>query len=450
MKRIAIVGAGIAGLSTAYYLYKLSRHEATPLDIVVLEKEGRIGGSIMSARAGGLLIEGGPDCFLSEKPWALQLCRELGLEGEVVGTNQQVRRTFILWQGRLHELPEGFMLLAPTSPWPFVKSSLFSFTGKLRMGLDLVLPRKGPNGEESLAAFVRRRLGKEALERVAEPLVAGIHAGDPETMSLQSTFPRFIDLEHEHRSLIWGMFRRKKRFSHLHSSYTMFVTLKEGMEQMTAALGEVLPPRAIFLEGEVESSLQVPPNLRKVRDPMMVVRILRPEELLSEISSDLKFRPYVITKDSPNDGTGSGSGGGEATEIEDADGVIEAVPYDSDEASALDDRVFPLRYPNAEAFRMALKHAEQDALLIPTPFPAEIGKEIEVRIEVMGLAGKVLHGLARSPQGLLEGFDIMAQGLDFAIDNTQIPLQGRFQVSGAMHQANAGQGIFQAFHADAG
>ncbi|MBW2038601.1 MAG: protoporphyrinogen oxidase [Deltaproteobacteria bacterium] len=252
MKRVAIIGAGIAGLSTAYYLYKLSRQGGRPLEIILLEKEGRLGGSILTERAEGFLMEGGPDCFLSEKPWALQLCRELGLEGELVGTNQEASRTFILWQGRLHELPEGFMLLVPTSLWPFVKSPLFSLPGKLRMGLDLILPRKRTDEEESLAAFVRRRLGREAMERIAEPLVAGIHAGDPEAMNLQSTFPRFIDLEREHRSLIWGMYRRKKRFlSHFNSSYTMFVTLKEGMEQMVSALGKALPPRSIFLEREV-------------------------------------------------------------------------------------------------------------------------------------------------------------------------------------------------------
>jgi oxygen-dependent protoporphyrinogen oxidase len=186
-------------------------------------------------------MEGGPDCFISEKPWALKLCKELGLEHEVIGTNQQTRRTFILCGGKLHEIPEGFMLLAPTSLWPFVTSSLFSLPGKARMGLDLILPRKKSDAEESLAAFVRRRLGREALERIAEPLVAGIHAGDPETMSLKSTFPRFIDLEREYRSLIWGMKQRKKQFANITPRYTMFITLKDGMEGMASALKNSLP-----------------------------------------------------------------------------------------------------------------------------------------------------------------------------------------------------------------
>jgi oxygen-dependent protoporphyrinogen oxidase len=251
MKRIAIVGAGIAGLSTAYYLSRLSRQGGQELEIALLEKEGRLGGSILTERADGFLMEGGPDCFLSEKPWALQLCRQLGIEGEVIGTNQEVRRTFILRGKRLHEIPEGFMLLAPTSPWPFIKSSLFTLPGKLRMGLDLLLPRKKSNDEESLAAFVCRRLGREALERIAEPLVAGIHAGDPATMSLQSTFPRFIDLERSYRSLIWGMYQHKKQFADLRPRYTMFITLRQGMEGMINALEKAIPSHYIFLRQEV-------------------------------------------------------------------------------------------------------------------------------------------------------------------------------------------------------
>jgi len=250
-KRIAIVGAGIAGLSTAYYLRKLAQGGGQHLDIMLLEKERRLGGSLLTEGADGFLMEGGPDCFISEKPWALKLCKELGLEKEVIGTNQQVRRTFILWGGRLHEIPEGFMLLAPTSLWPFVKSSLFSLGGKVRMGLDLIIPRKKSDAEESLAAFVRRRLGREALERIAEPLVAGIHAGNPETMSLKSTFPRFIDLEREYRSLIWGMRQRKRQFANIRARYTMFITLRDGMEGMVSALEQALPGGIISLGGEV-------------------------------------------------------------------------------------------------------------------------------------------------------------------------------------------------------
>jgi oxygen-dependent protoporphyrinogen oxidase len=126
------------------------------------------------------------------------------------------------------------------------------------MGLDLVLPRKKTDTEESLAAFVCRRLGREALERIAEPLVAGIHAGDPATMSLQSTFPRFVDLEQSYRSLIWGMYRRKKQFAHLRPNYTMFITLRQGMEQMISALEKTLPSQCISLSHEVVGLEKIP------------------------------------------------------------------------------------------------------------------------------------------------------------------------------------------------
>jgi oxygen-dependent protoporphyrinogen oxidase len=261
MKRIAVVGAGIAGLCTTYYLHKQFQQEGRPLEIVLLEKEGRLGGTILTEKMKGCLIEGGPDCFLSEKPWALQLCRTLGLEGELTGTNQQVRRAFILWKGKLYKLPEGFMLLVPTAFWPFIKSSLVSPLGKLRMGLDLILPRRGSDEEESLADFVRRRLGKEALERIAEPLAAGIHAGNPETMSLKSTFPRFIDLEKGYRSLIWGMYQRRKRFvtnTSFPSGYSMFLTLREGLEQMVSALARTLPLGIVSMNREVVELEKMP------------------------------------------------------------------------------------------------------------------------------------------------------------------------------------------------
>jgi oxygen-dependent protoporphyrinogen oxidase len=315
MKRIVIVGAGIAGLSTAYYLNQRLRQQREPLGITLLEKEERLGGSILTEEADGFLMEKGPDCFISEKPWALHLCRELGIEGEVIGTNQQVRRTFILWKGRLHEIPEGFMLLAPTSFWPFIKSSLFTLPGKMRMGLDLIIPRKKSDQEESLAAFVLRRLGQEALERIAEPLVAGIHAGIPESMSLQSTFPRFIDLEREYRSLIWGMYRRKQQFAHVQPRYTVFITMRQGMEQLISALENALPAdifstgqEVIGLDKIQRKSAGTPPyrlyikGKEKVFDAdavIMATPAFVTAELLQSIDSDiarqLRAIPYCST-----------------------------------------------------------------------------------------------------------------------------------------------------------
>lgn len=241
MKRAIIIGGGISGLSTAYYLRQKALRAGVDIEVMLIEKERTFGGCIATEKPDGFVIEGGPDCFLSEKPWTIRLCEELGLAHRLLCTNEENRRVFILSRGTLHELPEGFMLMIPTSFTPFLKSSLISLPGKLRMAIDLFLPRKRSAGEESLAQFVRRRLGNEALEKIAEPLVAGIHAGTPETMSLISTFPRFIQLEEEYRSLILGMWARRRmarRFAQRQpgSKRTMFMTLVGGMMELTDAL----------------------------------------------------------------------------------------------------------------------------------------------------------------------------------------------------------------------
>ncbi len=256
MKRAVIIGGGISGLSTAYYLRGEALRAGVDIEVMLIEKERTFGGCIVTEKADGFVIEGGPDCFLSEKPWAIRLCEELGLAHRLLCTNEENRRVFILSRGKLHELPEGFMLMIPTNFTPFLKSSLISLPGKLRMAVDLFLPRKRSAEEESLAQFVRRRLGNEALEKIAEPLVAGIHAGTPETMSLMSTFPRFIQLEEEHRSLILGMMARKRKARELTQrrsgpKRTMFMSLTEGMMEMTDALKTKLDERSLLSQRKV-------------------------------------------------------------------------------------------------------------------------------------------------------------------------------------------------------
>lgn len=232
MKRIAVVGGGIAGLAVAYYLRQGANQEGIPIEIYLLEKEERLGGVILTERVEGFLIEGGPDCLLAEKPWALELAQQIGIGQRVIGTLKGNEGTYVLWRGRLHRLPEGFVLLAPTSFTSLLRWSLISPWGKLRVALEPFLPR-GPQGEdESLADFVSRRLGREVLEKVAEPLVAGIHGGAPEELSLRSTFPRLLEMERRHRSLILGLRRRKGR-SGLPSP---FVSFRDGMGELVEAL----------------------------------------------------------------------------------------------------------------------------------------------------------------------------------------------------------------------
>src|SRR5467141_3291301 len=204
--RIVVVGGGIAGLAAAHRAVEWSREHDRPLELTLLEGADRLGGTIQTERREGFLVECGPDSFLSEKPWALELCRRLGVEARLVRTDDRFRRVFVVFRGGLHPLPEGFQLLAPTRFGPFLRSGLFSWPGKLRMTLDLVLPR-GLDPDESLGAFVRRRLGRQALERVAQPLVAGIYTADPDTLSLAATVPRFLELERRERSLILALWR---------------------------------------------------------------------------------------------------------------------------------------------------------------------------------------------------------------------------------------------------
>jgi oxygen-dependent protoporphyrinogen oxidase len=202
-------------------------------------------------------VECGPDSFISEKPWALALCRRLGLEPRLVRTDDRYRSAFVVHGGRLHALPEGFQLMAPSRLAPLLRSSLFSWAGKARMALDLVLPRGG-DPDESLGAFVRRRLGREALERVAQPLIAGIYTADPDSLSLAATMPRFLEMERRHRSVILAM-RRAGRAAPARpgvsgARWSLFVTLADGMEELVHALAERLPPGSVRLKERVAAA----------------------------------------------------------------------------------------------------------------------------------------------------------------------------------------------------
>lgn len=241
--KLVVVGGGISGLAAAHRAVELAAERGVALDLTRLEARERLGGTIATERRDGFLLEAGPDSFLSEKPWALALCRRLGIEDRLVRTDDRFRKTFVWRGGRLHGLPDGFQLLAPTRFAPFVTSSLFSWPGKLRMALDLLLPRGGGD-DESLGAFVRRRLGAEALDRVAQPLVAGIYTADPDDLSLAATMSRFLELEKKERSLILGLWRATRRAPVSGTSgarWSLFVTFRNGMEELIGALAERLP-----------------------------------------------------------------------------------------------------------------------------------------------------------------------------------------------------------------
>ena len=253
--KLVVIGGGITGLAAAHRAVELARERGAALDLTLIEARERLGGTIASERVDGFLVEAGPDSFLSEKPWALALCRRLGVEDRLVRTDDRFRKVFVWFGGRLHPLPDGFQLLAPTAMRPFVTSSLFSLPGKLRMALDLVLPR-GHADDESLGAFVRRRLGVEALERVAQPLVAGIYTADPDDLSLAATMPRFLEVERRDRSIILGLRRALARTPLPGTSgarWSLFVTFAGGMEELVSTLAARLPPGAAVLKQRVSA-----------------------------------------------------------------------------------------------------------------------------------------------------------------------------------------------------
>ncbi|HET7099842.1 MAG TPA: protoporphyrinogen oxidase, partial [Terriglobia bacterium] len=190
-RRIAIVGGGISGLTAAYTLAQ-ARARGLPVSEFLIEADNRLGGVVRTEQLEGFVLEGGPDSFISEKPEAAALCRELGLGDLLMGSNDDERQTYILHKGKLVPLPEGLMLLAPTRIRPFLKSPLLPLSSKLMLATEwFVTPTKPRDYDESIGTFVRRHFGKAMLENIVDPLLAGIYGGDAMSLSLESVLPRF-------------------------------------------------------------------------------------------------------------------------------------------------------------------------------------------------------------------------------------------------------------------
>jgi oxygen-dependent protoporphyrinogen oxidase len=269
-QRIVIVGGGVTGLAAAHRLQEMARDEGLPLEVRLYEAGPRLGGVISTQRRDGFVLEHGPDSLITDKPWGLALARRLGLEDELTGTAETHRRSFVVRDGRLLPVPEGFQLLAPSRFGPLAMTPIFSWPGKLRMAMDWILPRRDDPSDESLGAFVERRLGREALERMAQPMIAGIYGADPMDLSLHATLPRFRDMEREHGSVIRAMRARMKAARASNGSgsgkrsgastagvsgarYGLFVSLKQGMQTLTDRLAERLEPGTAVVNAPVRS-----------------------------------------------------------------------------------------------------------------------------------------------------------------------------------------------------
>ncbi len=252
VQRIIVVGGGITALAAAHRLMERRHTERLPFELLLLEAGPRLGGVISTVRRDGFILESGPDAFITNKPWALDLVKRLGLGERLIGTTEGHRRTFVVRRGKLHPVPEGFLLLAPTRIWPFLRSDLMSWRGKARTALDLLLPRGRPLADESLASFVRRRFGREALDWLAQPMVGGIYTADPERLSLMATMPQFLQMERRDRSIIRAMRRQQSRVpldreGDSGARYSLFATLEDGLQTLVDALAGRLPDGAVRL-----------------------------------------------------------------------------------------------------------------------------------------------------------------------------------------------------------
>src|SRR3989338_8856849 len=244
--KVAVIGGGISGLVCVFKLLELKEQNKKDFEVLLFEKEMRLGGTIETLEKDGFTLERGPDSFISEKPWGVELCNKLGIQNEIIGTRNENRKSFIVRRKKLIPLPEGFYLVAPTQMKAFLRTPLFSFPGKLRMMMEPMVPRNSSDADESVACFLRRRFGNEALERVGQPMLAGIYTGDPETLSMTATMPRFRELEKKYGSVLKGLLQAAENKSEKLKEaggprYSLFLSFKRGMETLTRALAARLP-----------------------------------------------------------------------------------------------------------------------------------------------------------------------------------------------------------------
>jgi len=252
-RRIAIVGGGIAGLAAAYELTKQQREKGLNLSLDIFESRDRLGGVILTEYEDDYVLDAGPDAILTLKPAALQLCRELGLEDDVIPTRDEHRGVALYSRGKLRSLPYGTGSSMVRKLEAYATSGVVSWSAKLRMAADLVLPRGRPREDESMSDFFGRRLGREAVERIVDPLIAGIYSGDPDRLSIYSLFPRFPQMVAKRRSILLSMLKAPQSSRTDGRTLPVFCSLREGLGQLVEALIERLDDTRIFLGTDISA-----------------------------------------------------------------------------------------------------------------------------------------------------------------------------------------------------
>ncbi len=253
MTRIAIIGGGISGLSAAYELEQ--RRSGIDLEYVLYEASPVLGGVLCTEQVDGCVVEAGPDSFITEKPWAADLCRELGLEDQLIGSNDAERKTYILVGGRLVVMPDGLMFMVPTKILPTGFSPLFSWKTKLRMTQELFHPPRAAGHDESVAAFVERHYGSEMVDRLADPLLSGVYGGEAANLSVRAVLPRFAEMERTHGSLGRAMLaaRKRMRAESRRTPPPLFTSLKNGMQHLAETVVSRLNPSALLTDAPVQA-----------------------------------------------------------------------------------------------------------------------------------------------------------------------------------------------------
>lgn len=253
MDTVAIIGGGISGLSSAFYLQEEARRSGKKLNIVLIEKSDKLGGKINTLQKEGFVIEKGPDSFLSRKRAIIELAEDVGIADELVTINPQASKTYIVSDGKLHTIPKGLVLGIPTDMIAFLQSTLVSAQGKWEALKDIFKPAEPIKDDESLGLFLERRIGREIVEKIAEPLLAGIYAGDLRQLSLKATFPYFAEYEQQYNSIILGSRdnRRKQAEANKGKVPPTFMTFKRGLSSLVNAVQEKLEDVTIKLNSGV-------------------------------------------------------------------------------------------------------------------------------------------------------------------------------------------------------